>query len=253
MPYVEKHICVWVKKIRLLAIVASFFSIDINFCGIFAKDCLGMKRYCLFFLLIMLGFRLVGQNHLLKNGDLLFQVNASSALSDAIAASTTARTNITYTHVGIVCIENDSVFVIEATTPCVVRTPLDSFLNNSAFVNGKPLVAVARLKSRVSKHVDLNGIVQKASSYIGCPYDYVYAADNNAYYCSELVYVCYTDKRQKPVFNTIAMTFKEGDHDSSYWIAHFAAYNVPIPEGEQGSNPQQLSQSEKIYFVFRYF
>ncbi|MBO4739865.1 MAG: hypothetical protein J5606_09960 [Bacteroidales bacterium] len=212
-----------------------------------------MKRYCLFFLLLIIGVHLVGQNHWLKNGDLLFQVNVSSALSDAIAASTTDQTNITYTHVGIVCRENDTVFVIEATTPCVVKTPLDSFLNNSAFVNGKPLVAVARLKPRVSKHVDLNGIVQKAYSYIGCPYDYVYTADNNAYYCSELVYVCYIDKKQKPIFNTIAMTFKEGNHDSSYWTAHFAAYNTPVPEGQQGTNPQQLSQSKKIHFVFRFF
>ena len=36
LPYVEKHICAGVKKNTFVAIVASLFSIDITFCGIFA-------------------------------------------------------------------------------------------------------------------------------------------------------------------------------------------------------------------------
>ncbi len=213
-----------------------------------------MKKLFLFFLFCCFWRQLLCQNMALQNGDLLFQIGRSSDLTDAISASTATDERYNYTHVGIVCIEHDSIFVIEATPPCVSKTPLSVFLNNSAFVNEKPLVAVARLNRHTQRLVDLTAIVKKAHLYLGQPYDYIYSPNNEAYYCSELVYLCYcTKKHNKPIFKTIPMTFKNKNNDFSHWIEHFAFYNAPIPEGEQGTNPQQLSRSKKIQVVFRFF
>ena len=39
----------------------------------------------------------------------------------------------------------------------------------------------------------------------------------------------------------------------TYWIAHFETNNAEIPENLPGSNPGDLSQSDKIEIVFRDF
>jgi uncharacterized protein YycO len=188
----------------------------------------------------------------LHTGDLLFQAGTSSELSNAIAAVTTGKDDVHYTHVGIVSIENDTVFVIEATTPNVCKTPVDSFLNKSVFIEEKPLVAVARLKP------EFQGIIPQAiinaGKYIGKPYDYIYSPDNDAYYCSELVYLLFVDERGEPIFESKNMTFRDEEGNfSDYWIAHFKRYQADIPEGREGTNPGDLSKSEIIEIVYRYF
>jgi hypothetical protein len=188
----------------------------------------------------------------LQTGDLLFQAGADSGLSDAIAEVTTGKDNINYTHVGIVSIENDTVFVIEATTPDVCKTPIDSFLYQSARKDGKPVVAVGRLKSEYRKIIPR--ALENAGKQIGKPYDYVYAPNNDAYYCSELVYVSFLDEEGQPVFKSQNMTFCDADGNlSAYWIAHFEKYQATVPEGCEGTNPGDLSKSEIIEIIYRYF
>jgi uncharacterized protein YycO len=188
----------------------------------------------------------------LQSGDLLFQAGKSTTLSDAIAQVTSGADSVNYTHVGIVSIENDEIFVIEATTPKVRKVIIDTFLNDARKINGKPIVAVGRLQL---KYFDIiPQAIKNAETYLGKPYDYVYSPDNDEYYCSELIYLAFRNKKDKPVFKAKKMTFcdDKGNMTAS-WISHFAKYKAPIPEGRKGTNPGDMSKSKEITILYRYF
>jgi uncharacterized protein YycO len=188
----------------------------------------------------------------LKSGDLLFQVGKSTTLSDAIAQVTSGADSVNYTHVGIVSIENDEIFVIEATSPKVRKVSIDTFLNNSRKMNGKPIVAVGRLQSKYFDIIPQS--IKNAETYLGKPYDYVYSPNNDEYYCSELVYFAFKNKKGKPVFKAKKMTFCDDKGNmTAAWIQHFAKYKTPIPEGRKGTNPGDMSKSKEITILYRYF
>jgi uncharacterized protein YycO len=187
-----------------------------------------------------------------QTGDLLFQVGKSSELSKAIAEATSGESCVHYTHVGIVIVENDTVYVIEATPPKVCKTLLDTFLLRSANVTEKPIVSVGRLKKEYRKAIPQ--AVVRAKKLLGKPYDYVYSPDNDAYYCSELVTLSFLNKQDLPIFETVSMNFRDTDGNlPTYWIEHFEGHNAVIPENRMGSNPGDLSKSDKIKIVYRYF
>ena len=77
---------------------------------------------------------------------MLFQVGKSSELNEAITEVTSGERDVHYTHIGIVLVENDTIYVIEAIPPEVSKTLLDTFLSRSANWDEKPVVAVGRLK-----------------------------------------------------------------------------------------------------------
>jgi hypothetical protein len=211
-----------------------------------------MKQFYFIVLFFLFATPIYADDFHLQTGDLLFQAGKSSGLSDAIAEVTSGKNQIHYTHVGIVSIENDSVFVIEATTPSVRKTPVNTFLNHSLRIDGKPVVAVGRLKSEYKEMIPQ--AIVNAKKYIGKPYDYVYYPDNDAYYCSELVYISYLDEKEKPIFPCLRMTFKDANGNlPDYWIEHFEKYQAEIPEGREGTNPGDLSKSEIIEIVYCYF
>jgi len=187
----------------------------------------------------------------LQTGDLLFQVGKDS-MSDAIARVTVGESNINYTHVGIVLIENDTIFVIEAISSGVSKTLLDTFLLRSAHLEEKPIVAVGRLKQEYREFIPQALI--RAQNLLGKPYDFVFDSDNDAYYCSELVEVSFLDRHNMPIFEPISMNFRDVDGNlPTYWIEHFEKHNAVIPENCMGSNPSDLSKSDKIEIVYRYF
>jgi hypothetical protein len=192
------------------------------------------------------------KNFCLQTGDLLFQIGKTSDLNTAIAGVTFGEDNIHYTHVGIVFIENDTIFVIEATPPEVCKTLLDTFLLRSANLAEKPIVAVGRLKQEYSEIIPQ--AILRARKLLGKPYDYVYAPDNDAYYCSELVTLSFLNKQNTPIFDLVRMNFRDIDGNlPAYWVEHFEKYNAVIPENRLGSNPCDLSKSDKIEIVYRYF
>jgi len=192
-----------------------------------------------------------GKDFHFQTGDLIFQVGNSSALNEAITEVTWGESNIHYTHVGIVLVENDTVFVLEATPPEVCKTPLDTFLLRSAKVAEKPVVAVGRLKQEY--HETIPHAIVFAKKLLGKPYDYIYSPDNEAYYCSELVTLAFSDSDNIPIFETVKMNFRDADGNlPTYWIEHFEKFNATIPENRPGSNPCDLSKSDKIEIVYRY-
>jgi hypothetical protein len=188
----------------------------------------------------------------LQTGDLMFQAGKSSELNEAITGTTIGENMIHYTHVGIVSVENDTVFVIEATPPEVCKRPLDTFILRSANFAEKPVVAVGRLKQEYCETIPQ--AIAFAKKLLGKPYDYVYSPDNDAYYCSELVTLSFLDSRDMPIFELVSMNFRDADGNlPKYWIEHFEKFNAVIPENCSGSNPGDLSKSDKIEIVYRYF
>jgi len=197
-------------------------------------------------LFLFAAFAAVGQQF--QTGDLLFQVGSSSGMNDAIATATGQETHIPYTHVGIIYVENDTVFVIEATSPEVTKTLLDAFLLRSAHVDGKPVVTVRRLIEEYREIIPQ--AIVRAKSLLGKPYDYIFSPDNDAYYCSELVLVSFLNRHGEPIFETISMNFRDADGNlPAFWIEHFEKHNAEIPENRPGSNPVDLSKSDKIEIV----
>src|SRR6218665_2738096 len=73
------------------------------------------------------------QDFKLQNGDLIFQDSGVSSFEKSIQEVTTSLEGYQFTHVGMVYIDdNDIVFVLEATTPKLVLTPINEFLYTKA-------------------------------------------------------------------------------------------------------------------------
>lgn len=173
----------------------------------------------------------------LCEGDLLFCVSPDgNAITDVTAGIDGRRID----HVAIFHRENGVVYALEAVHRGVVLTPMDSFL-----LRRDSLVLVGRLKERDTASVAAS--VQRALQYLGRPYDYNFMPDDSAFYCSELVQKCYRDASGALVFNPIPMSF----HDKTgivtpYWKEYYARQGMEVPEGWPGSNPGQLSRSDKV-------
>jgi hypothetical protein len=211
-----------------------------------------LKYFIFLFLILFCACATSVESFRLQTGDLLFQVGKSSGMNEAISDATFGESNIHYTHVGIVFVENDTIFVIEATPPKVCITHLDTFLLRSAYLAEKPIVVVGRLKQEYREIIPQ--AIIRAKKLLGKPYDFVFSPENDAYYCSELVILSFIDNQNMPIFETVSMNFRDADGNlPRYWIEHFEKHNALIPENCQGSNPCDLSKSSKIEIVYRFY
>ncbi len=207
------------------------------------------------FLLIFLGFSC--GNHpnkfIIKDGDLLFQDLDCGPLCDAIEEVTVGYNSYRISHVGIVDIDQDTIFVIEAGGKGVAKILLDSFLNRSLDCNGKPKVIVGRLND------SLKNLIPRAlffaNQYIGRPYDNKFEMDDSAFYCSELIYrIFYLANNKRCVFQLKPMTYclPGSSHIMPVWKDYFKKLNCKVPEGKQGCNPADFSRNENLEIVYEY-
>ncbi|MDR2121932.1 MAG: hypothetical protein LBP34_02290 [Flavobacteriaceae bacterium] len=212
-----------------------------------------MKRLFLYFTINILCFAF-GQesetkNFSLKNGDLIFQEAYSENMSKAIKEVTAGIEGYNFTHVGMVWIDSlNTVYVIDATEPQVRVIPLREFLYPEK-KNRFPKSVVGRLKETYQPLIPQ--AIKEALKQVGKGYDRAFNPNNDLYYCSELIYFAfYKANHNQAVFPLNAMTFKSSNGEySSYWTEHFRKLNIPIPEGEPGTNPGAMSQSEVIDIV----
>lgn len=192
------------------------------------------------------------QIHDMQNGDIIFQVSRPDDFSEAISHSSPVADSITFNHVGIIAIENGDTTVIEATFKGVIETPLQKFLGRSAMLEGKPLVAVGRIKS--SYGTDPAAAVAHARSRMGTPYDYAFAAGNDSLYCSELVQESVLDSDGNLIFDFIPMSYGSSEGEIlPYWVDYFARMGLDVPDGEPGTNPAAMSRHEAVEMVMRFF
>lgn len=188
----------------------------------------------------------------LKAGDLLFQVNKSNELVDAISNSTISSGKFSYSNVGILIEENNELYIIAASTVNGVEImQLETFLDKSATTtDNKPMVIAKRLKdtSLISKSIE------RAKALVGQPFDFAFAPDNNAIYGSELVYESYLDKNNNPIFAAHQMFFRDSTGSTSpLWISFFDSYNMEVPIGEYGTNPNDMANDTILEEIYRFF
>lgn len=227
---------------------------------IFLNLLTGMKQsviyfFLLSFILISCSKSKTNSTYDLQNGDLLFSVGVGdSELLTAIQNSTSEDQEIPFSHVGIVSVESEGTFVIEATPQKgVVKTSLEDFFDETAKKDSKLLLTVGRLKPEYQYCIP--GAIETAKTHIGKGYDYAYNEANNSFYCSELVRFAYNDSIGVPLFPPLAMSFKnkQTQEIEPYWVEHFEKLNIPVPEGEPGTNPVDMQHSNIIEIVHRYY
>ena len=177
-----------------------------------------------------------------EEGDFLFLDLDCGGLCDAIEAVTEGANGQDFSHLGMIHLRNDSVFVLEAMGNSVRLTPLHSFLSYTK----KPAIQ-ARIKPEFRKLIP--GAVKFGLSQLGKPYDDAFLPDNGKYYCSELIYDAFLEANQKqPLFRLEPMTFRQpGSRDYfPVWTEYYAKLGIPIPEEVPGCNPGGISRSPHL-------
>lgn len=191
-------------------------------------------------ILIVLCLMLAGCHHgrksiQLRTGDLLF-VGGKSAMDQAIVDATGI-----FTHVGIVVQDSDALYVYDATPRYGVRRwTYDEFMHQLA-----PYDTVVPMRLKVEfEEISLRVILAKAE---GTPYDSAFAPYNGVcYYCSELVQNAFLDEYgSNCLFQCKPMNWRDSNGDiPPFWIEWFERVGVPIPEGEWGTNPDDMYHAE---------
>jgi hypothetical protein len=110
-------------------------------------------------------------------GDIVFQSMPPNELATAIETATESP----YSHCGVVARKGNQWVVIEAVGP-VCETPLESFIRRGQ----QRQVAAYRLKAEFRERIP--EFIAACRLRLGVPYDTRYRMDDEAIYCSELVY-----------------------------------------------------------------
>ncbi len=115
-----------------------------------------------------------------QQGDVIFQSFPHSELADAIESVSQSA----YSHCGLVVQNGSNFAVLEAIGP-VTETDLDSWIRRGR----ENAFAVYRW---TPKHQpEIGRIITAAKSYLGRPYDIHFSFDDEAIYCSELIFKAY--------------------------------------------------------------
>lgn len=201
------------------------------------------KLYLASLLLILFQFSF-SQNIKLKTGDLLFQSMNCGPLCEAINEVTEGYQGKDFSHLGMVYIKNDSIFVIEAAGKAVKVTPYETF---KTYTNEE--MFVGRLKRKYRKYIP--EAITFSLQQVGVPYDDEYLHDNGKYYCSELIYDAFLHSYKKPLFDLFPMTFKSPKSNEYFevWAEYYQKLKMEIPEGQLGCNPGGISTSDKLNII----
>lgn len=114
-----------------------------------------------------------------RDGDVIFQESTSSQ-----SAMVSALTRSRWTHVGVIFVEPSGAVVLEAATP-VRRTPLRTWIGHGR--GQRYVVKRLRDSARLTPAV-VADMRRVGAKWLGRPYDLRFRWDDEALYCSELVY-----------------------------------------------------------------
>ena len=192
----------------------------------------------------------------IQTGDLLFvglpldyHLTDSTSMDDAITSATGREGEINYIHVAILeRDEQDSLWVIDATIKHGVdRHPFSVYLSDFTLKDGSyPVMDVMRLKD----NTNATEYVNNAKTFVGRGYDMYFSSDNTEQYCSELVRNSYVTSTGEYLFSEAPMNFKSDDGTfPPYWIELFNLLDEPIPQGEMGTNPNDMSKESCLMKV----
>lgn len=208
-----------------------------------------MTRLYMYLLLGVLAASCSSEGFDIQEGDILFQDIDCGAYCESIETVTQGIDGAHLSHCGIaIKSEQGTINIIEAVSRGVVITPLDSFLNRASDASGNPKVLLGRLKN--TNPAEIQSILSNAKSKLGKPYDKIYDLEDDAYYCSELVYFAFK-RGEEFIFQPHPMTFTDPKTNKTFpeWVSYFNDLGIDIPEGKPGLNPGGISQSEYIEIV----
>lgn len=164
---------------------------------------------------------------MLDDGDLIF-VRDEKEMSQAIQTSTG-----TYNHVAIYV--DGEVFHAVPDTGVVSQAPSDFFRQDAVY------------DLYYYPDIDLTEVKKQARSYLGRPYNPSFYPDTEGFYCSEYI------ARILPIFETIPMSFRDGEQEvSPFWQDYYQQLELEVPVGVAGTNPSQLAASPALVFKERY-
>ena len=164
----------------------------------------------------------------------------------ADAASEPEPLNI---HVAILQVEGDSTWIVDATIKRgVARYPLQDFLKDFTLADGSlPQLTVMRPKVSAAQ---ARQFVANALQYAGMPYDVDFLMDNDAMYCSELVYDAYVTGEGERLFSLGTIDFLSADGTVPlYWRQIFELLQRDIPQGHPGIMPGDMTSSPLLESV----
>jgi uncharacterized protein YycO len=138
-----------------------------------------MKKFYLF-MVIIITLLSCGNNDIFKNGDIILHTSKSNQ-SKMIQDVTESK----YSHVGIIYIKDDEIYVLEAVQPVKI-TPLNEFINRG--IDSK--YTVVRYNKDLTEN-QLKKMFEYGYSQLGKNYDLKFEWSEDKMYCSELIYKIY--------------------------------------------------------------
>ena len=191
----------------------------------------------------------------LKQGDLLFQNTGTDKIDNAIKEVTATSMAKNYSHVGMAMEKEGQWFVLEAIPKeGICQTPLTKFLNRNKNKFNKSQTTVARLDPYFQPYI--SKAIEYGIERIDTPYDEIFLWDDDAYYCSELVYKMFSTQEipgDSIPFLTHPMTFNDNTgNPMPSWVSYYKERKREIPEGIEGTNPNLMASSPHIKFVYDY-
>jgi len=190
----------------------------------------------------------------IETGDLLFvgiPMNYGDGdMAGAIADATSTGGETNFIHTAILEVdEAGSVWVIDATIAHGVdRHPLDTLFSDFTLHRGNAKATFEVM--RLADNQDVRRYVEQAKALLGEEYDLYFLEGNGRHYCTELVYDIYVKPDGTHHFDSVPMNFKNAEGEMpSYWERLFASLGQEIPQGEPGTNPQQMRESPELVHV----
>lgn len=182
----------------------------------------------------------------LRDGDLLFVTAANTGLSAAINDATAAAEGPGYDHVALLAHDHATTVVLHADEQGSREQSLSDFLADTEA--RKRQVVVYRLRAAGSDTVA--DAIAQARRMLGKPYNHLYVLNEASYYCSDFIERAFRAHR---VFALQPMRFRNPDNGqiAPYWIDFYRQHGMAVPEGQPGSNPNDLAASPALRRIGR--
>jgi hypothetical protein len=172
-----------------------------------------------------------------EEGDIVFQ--SLPRVSDLVAAIE-GITESPYSHCGVVVKEDGKWIVVESIIR-VGKEPLFNWIRRGRWGS----FAVYRLKERHRSGIP--AFTQALHPFLGRPYDYKYRMDDDALYCSELVWKAYKDATGEELGRLVRL----GDMNWKPYEKTIVKYEEgPPPLDRLMITPRHLSEAPQLEKVF---
>ena len=200
------------------------------------------KSFKPFFFLSLLLILSCSNKNELKDGDLLFIAKNDSNLEKAITGVTQVQPGTLYSHIAIVQVTPDTIWVWDASPEHGTRK-----LELSSFIREQNAdIHHYRIKKEYLK--DIRNIWHLAEKMQGKPYNFSYQMNDTSYYCSDFIYRLFPNDS---IFTLNPMTFKNpqtGKFDTT-WVEYYHKLGIKIPESELGCNPNGFAANDKLDYL----